>query len=186
MSLDSLVDDKSEALPGDKNTRYYFRKIYLEIKNFYKTNLSVKFKLLYESAAVLSDRLLTVFGIDYRGGQEANPIMTKLFNYIGMIPTAIGSYLAANIFFYVFSKKLHSKVGLQNREMLGGIYLGLAGAESLVSLHNYLTINNYNDIIANMSYTQVLLPVSLIVAAPFLYYFSKNYLRNKREENTVN
>ena len=110
--------------------------------------------------------------------------MAKLFNYIGIIPSAISSYIIANVSLYVFSAKMHKKVGLQNRQMLGSIYLGMGGAESLVSLHNYLSINNYNDIIANMGYLQSFIPLSVICVSPFLYYWSKEYLHKKKEAKT--
>lgn len=184
MGLDSIIEDENKEIPTKKNLKYYVGKASSGLKRFYKDNLSVKFKLLYESAAMFSDRILTYFGLEYQSGQEANPIMAKLFNYIGIIPAAISSYIIANVSLYVFSSKMHKKVGLQNRQMLGSIYLGMGGAESLVSLHNYLSINNYNDIIANMGYLQSFIPLSVICVSPFLYYWSKEYLHKKKEAKT--
>ncbi|MEM0142721.1 MAG: DUF5658 family protein [Candidatus Parvarchaeum sp.] len=181
MGLDSIISDEKKEDYAKKNLKYYLSKAISGLKNFYKENMSVKFKLLYESAAMFSDRILTYFGLEYQNGQEANPIMAKLFNYIGMIPAGISSYVIANISMYIFSSKMHKKVGLKNRQMLGSVYLGIGGAESLVSLHNYLSMNNYNDILANMSYIQSFIPITAICVAPFLYYWSREYLRKKNK-----
>ncbi len=185
MSLDSMIDDADNGVPPKKNLKHYIGKALSSIKNFYKDNLAVKFKLLYESAAMFSDRILTYFGIEYQGGQEGNPLMSKLFNYLGIVPTAIGSYLAANLSMYILSAKFHKSIGLKNKQMLGSIYLGIGGTESLVSLHNYLVINNYNDVIANMSYTQSFIPIALICVSPFLYYWTKGYLQKRKEEKNA-
>ncbi|MGC8533737.1 MAG: DUF5658 family protein [Candidatus Parvarchaeum sp.] len=183
MGLDSIIEDgKKESYPK-KNLKYYLNRAFSGLKNFYKDNLAVKFKFIYESAAMFSDRILTYFGIEYQGGQEANPIMAKLFNYMGIIPSAISSYIIANISMYIFSSKIHKKVGLKNRQMLGSIYLGLGGSESLVSLHNYLAMNNYNNVIANMSYAQSFIPLTIICVSPFLYYLSKEHLLKKKRAN---
>jgi hypothetical protein len=126
---------------------------------------------------MFSDRMLTFFGIKYQGGEEANPISSYLFKYFGIVPAEIGSYFILNVMLYVFSNKIHKKAGMDERELLGSAYLGIGGAESLVSLHNYLSLNNYSNFISNMTYTQALLPLSVIVAAPFLYNFIKNHYK---------
>jgi hypothetical protein len=184
MSLDSIIEDENKEVYTEKNLKYYLGKVFSGLKKLYKDNLEVKFKFLYESAAMFSDRILTYFGLKYQGGQEGNPIMAKLFNYIGIIPAAIGSYLVLNLSMYIFSSKMHKKAGLKNKQMLGSIYLGIGGVESLVSLHNYLLINNYNNIIANMNYLQALVPISIIGISPLLYYLTKEYLNNKKEAKT--
>jgi hypothetical protein len=178
MGLDSILD-VAKSSKGEKHLNSYLKKASEGVKNFYKTNLSVKFKLLYESAAMFSDRILTFLGIEYRVSSESNPIMARLFNYAGVIPVEVASYMAANVLLYYFTSKIHKKIGLKPREMLGSVYLGLGGAESLVSLHNYLLINNYNDAISNMTYTQSLFPIGLIIAAPFTYYLYKDYRLKK-------
>lgn len=184
MSLDSIIEDENKEVYAGKNLKYYLGKVFSGLKKLYKDNLEVKFKFLYESLAMFSDRILTYFGLEYQGGQEANPIMSKLFNYFGIIPASIGSYVIANIYMYLFSSKLHKKVGLKKRQMLGSVYLGVGGSESLVSLHNYLLMNNYNNIIANMGYMQSLIPIAAICVSPFLYYWGKEYLHNKKEAKT--
>ncbi len=130
---------------------------------------------------MFSDRILTFIGIKYQDGGEANPIMSRLFDYFGVIPASIGSYLFTNVFLYLFSSRIHKRIGLKNGEMLGSMYLGVGGAESLVSLHNYLIMNNYNDFIAKMSYGQSLLPLSFIVSAPLIYYFIKTHRKSKTD-----
>lgn len=186
MSLDSIIEDENKEVYNKKNLKYYFGKLFSGLKKLYKDNLEVKFKFLYESLAMFSDRILTYFGLEYQGGQEGNPVMSKLFNYIGIIPSAISSYLIANISMYIFSSKIHKKIGLKNKQMLGGVYLGMGGSESLISLHNYLSMNNYNNIIANMSYMQSLIPITAICVSPFLYYWSKEYLHRKKEAKQGN
>jgi hypothetical protein len=184
MGLDSIIKDENKEVYTKKNLKYYLDKTFSSLKNFYKDNLAVKFKFLYESAAMISDRILTYIGVKYHGGGESNPIMKELFNHIGIIATSVGSYIIANISMYIFSSKFHKKVGLKNRQMLGSLYLGMGGSESLVSLHNYLSMNNYNNIIANMSYTQAFIPISIISLSPFLYYWSKEHLNKKKEAKT--
>lgn len=181
MGLESLLEQTETDGPR-RGFKSYLHKIYGGIRHFYTTNLSVKFKLLYETAAMFSDRVLTFFGIKYQGGEEANPISSYLFKYFGIVPAEIGSYLIANVMLYLFSNKIHKKAGMSERELLGSAYLGIGGAESLVSLHNYLSLNNYGDFISNMTYTQALLPLSAIVAAPFLYNFIKNHYRKAGKE----
>ena len=180
MSLDSIIEDKNKEIYTKKNLKYYIGKAFSGLKKMYKDNLEVKFRFLYESAALFSDRILTYFGLEYQGGREGNPIMSKMFHSIGIIPSAISSYFIINLSMYIFSSKIHKKAGLKNREMLGSIYLGIGGSESLISLHNYLAMNNYNDIIANMNYAQALIPIAAICASPFLYYFGKKYLDKKK------
>ncbi|MCL4362690.1 MAG: DUF5658 family protein [Candidatus Parvarchaeota archaeon] len=184
MGLDSIIEDENKEVYANKNLKYYLGKAFSGLKKFYKDNLAVKFKFLYESAAMFSDRILTYFGLEYQGGQEANPIMAKLFNYIGIIPSAISSYIIANVSMYIFSSKIHKKVGLKNKQMLGSVYLGMGGSESLVSLHNYLSMNNYNNIIANMSYAQSFIPLTIICVSPFLYYWGREYLHKKKVAKT--
>ena len=181
MSLDSIIKGEKEEVYAKKNLKYYLGKMFSGLKKLYKDNLEIKFKFIYESLAMFSDRILTYFGLEYQGGEEANPIMAKMFNYLGIIPASIGSYIIANISMYLFSSKLHKKIGLNNRQMLGSLYIGMGGSETLVSLHNYLSINNYNNIIANMTYIQAFIPTAAICVSPFLYYFGKEYLQGKKE-----
>ncbi len=179
MGLDSILEEKDDEKKSNKSIKYYLSKVYQSMKNFYKTNVSIKFKFLYASAAMIADRVLTFIGIEYQGGGEANPIMSNLFNYIGIIPASILSYLSVTLFSYGISSKFHKKIQLSKKETLGAIYLGIGGTESLVSLHNYFGESNYNNFIANMSYTQALIPLTLIISAPFIYYFLKNKIHNK-------
>ena len=179
MDLDAIIEDKAHY-PTNKGLRHYLGNAISGLKNIYNNNLAVKFQLLYESAAFFSDKILTYFGLEYTQGSEGNPILSKSFSYMGIMPSAIGSYLALNMLVYFLSSKSHDFLKLTNKQLLGGLYVAIGGEESLVSLHNYLSINNYNDVIAKMTYTQFILPTAIFCAFPFAYYWAKNYLQSKK------
>lgn len=179
MDLEAILKNKSYSSPN-KTTKHYLERAISGLKNIYKNNLAVKFQLLYESAAFFSDKILTYVGLEYTNGSEGNPVMSRLFNYMGILPSAIGSYLALNMLVYFLSSKSHEFLKLNNKQLLGGLYMAVGGTESLVSLHNYLSINNYDNLIAKMTYTQFILPTTAICAFPFLYYWTKNYLQSRK------
>lgn len=176
MSLESLLA-QTESKKPKKNSKFYLQRLCKGIKDFYKTNIAVKFKLLYETATISSDKVLTYFGIKYLNGSEANPIMSDLFTSIGMIPSAIITYFSLNTLLYLASKMIHKTTGTSDKKVLGSAYVGVGSAELLVSIHNYFIIENYSNVLTNINYTQILLPLAIIASTPVMYTLIKSYFK---------
>ncbi len=189
MSLDSILgagspSDEGGSKPGKKALlKALPGTIYRSFKTLYQDVIKVKLQLLYELTAAATDRVISFIGLNTQGGIEANPLEAIPAKYIGIGPTYAASFIGVNLLVYGLSRTLVRNKTLNQKQFLGGVYLGLGTMETMVSVHDYMSVtNNQAYGIAAMTFPEAIAISIPVVLAPLAYSMIKNRLSSRNEK----